>query len=156
MCKDLCKINRAKKYLEQAYTAQEKIVQCNYMLEKLNGDYGKLTASYGENNIGHSNVKHDISDYIASIFEKKQQIMAQIIKFKEKQNEISEFIFNLQMKPKDEILRRLLILKYIQLKSFKEIYQIMHYSYNYVVKTLHEKALIIVEKNLEINDIIFI
>lgn len=153
MCKDLCKINRAKKYLEQAYTAQEKIVQCNYMLEKLNGDYGKLTASYGENNIGNSNVKHDISDYIASIFEKRQQIMAQIIKFKEKQNEISEFIFNLQMKPKDEILRRLLILKYIQLKSFKEIYQIMHYSYNYVVKTLHEKALAIVEKNLELKEV---
>lgn len=153
MCsKDLCKINRAKEYLQQAYTAQERIIQCNYMLEQLKGDYGKLTASYGENT-GHSNVKHDISDYIAGILEKKQQIIAQIIKFKEKQYEISEFIFNLQMKPKDEILRRLLILKYVQLKPFKEIYQILHYSYNYVVQILHEKALAIVEKNLELKEV---
>ena len=31
------------------------------------------------------------------------------------------------------------------LLNFTEIYQILHYSYNYVVKTLHEKALAIVE-----------
>ena len=37
------KVNKAKEYLQQAYTANEKIIQCNYILEQLQASPSKMT-----------------------------------------------------------------------------------------------------------------
>ena len=142
-------VKKAKEYLQQARTAHERIIQCNYMLEQLKNEYGKLTANYGEY-IGGGNKKHDTSDYIANLLEQESQIEKQKIKFQKIKYEISNFILNLDISPKDEPLRRLLILRYVNLKSFDEIYTTMKYSYNYIIQTMHPKALYIVEKKLNI------
>lgn len=141
------KVDKAKKYLQQARTAHERIIQCNCMLEQLKGEYGKLTANYGES-IGHGSKKQDTSDYIVNLIEQEKQIEAQKIKFQQKKYEICNFILDLDIMPKDEPLRRLLILRYVNLKSFDEIYAEMSYSYNYIVQTMHPKALYIVEQAL--------
>lgn len=140
-------VKRAKEYLQQARTANERIIQCNCRLKELREEYGKLTANYGEN-IGHGNKKYDTSDYIVNLIERQKQIEAQKVKFQEKIYEIDNFIFNLDISQKDEPLRRLLILRYVNAKDFDEIYQEMNYSYNYLIQTMHLKALYIVEKKL--------
>ena len=68
--------------------------------------------------------------------------------YQSKQFEISNFILSLSFKPEDEILRRLLILRYLNFKSFDEIYSMLNYSYNYIVQTMHPRALEVVERAL--------
>ncbi len=141
------KVNKAKEYLQQAYTANEKIIQCNYILEQLQASPSKMTTSYKEN-IGHSGINNDVSGYVTKLIEQEEKIEAMKQEYQSKQFEISNFILSLSFKPEDEILRRLLILRYLNFKSFDEIYSMLNYSYNYIVQTMHPRALEVVERAL--------
>ena len=85
------KVNKAKEYLQQAYTANEKIIQCNYILEQLQASPSKMTTSYKEN-IGHSGINNDVSGYVAKLIEQEEKIEAMKQEYQSKQFEISNFI----------------------------------------------------------------
>lgn len=140
--------NEAKEYLLQAKNANKKIYQYNLILEQLKMDYGKLTASYGDMT-GHTNQKHDTSDYITMLLAQEEKINKMKAQYLEKKNEITDFIMSLDFDVEDEKLRELLILKYINFKSFDEIHVIMNYSYSHLVQNMHPRALRAVNKRLK-------
>lgn len=141
-------INKGKKYLQQIQTLNEKMIQCNLMLSEIKKDCGKITASYGASP-GAGGKNNDISDYLVKLEKQIAKIEHQKGELFKKKGDIQQFIFNLKVSPTQEVCKRILILKYINNKTFDEIYDTTHYSYSYITKTLHPRALELVGKALE-------
>ena len=139
--------NEAKEYLSQAENIKNKIHQCNLILEQLRYDFGKLTASY-KDIPASTNKKHDTSDYVADLAEKEEELNTLKIQYFEKKKEIADFIMSLDFNIEDEKLRELLILKYVNFKSFDEIHAIMNYSRSHLTQNMHVRALRVVTKRL--------
>ena len=124
------KIEKAKNYLERYAYARLKIIvldagindKCNMI--KLIGNVGDIAKQLNE-----------------EIAIDKQAIK----RWEQLQSEVIIFIDRL---PLDKSLKHLLKLKYIQNKMFKEIASELNYSYDYLVRRLHKKALTIVAENL--------
>lgn len=112
-------MQNAKNYLKQAEQAKQRLIQCETELSDLHSD-----------------------KYLTEI----EKLRIAKNSWLNKRKEIKNFIHSL---PCEEYLKTILIMHYISNKNFITIAEKLNYSYRYVVRKLHPKALLIAEKALQ-------
>ena len=121
-------MNIAKDYLLQAYTAQDKIICYDLMIDSIQKD---ILLFSNDSFIIHR-LKDEISEYEA---QKRYWI--------NKKAEIKQFLLNLNIR---ENIKQVLILRFVELKKRREISSILHYSLSYIDRLLKQGLFFIDEK----------
>ena len=117
-------VKEAKEYLEQVCTAKRKCQQLAYKIAEIKTSSKKLIAVYEMTPRG-SNRKCDISDQLAIIEEKQNEMMAKYRYWIDQQVKIGNFIESLNI---SELTRSVLILRYIKTYRWEIIANELHIS----------------------------
>lgn len=141
--------SKAKQFLRQVEFARQKCIQILYKLAELKTTSKNLIANY-DLNIGGGSGSVDISGQVVKIDAQQKALEKAMTRWSTKRDEVDRFILALEIPEDKEYLRTLLLLKYVALVDFTEIAYKLGFSYNYVIRKLHVKALELVEKNLKL------
>jgi len=125
-----------KDFLNQYRTAEYEIGEATETLLRLRSRATKCTAAYGAGGTGQAN-KDKLPAIIERIIEAEKKTEGKIEGLLNVQAEVESAIGEVE----DGKCKALLMMRYMNGKSFEEISVALGYSYHYVVHDLHSKAL---------------
>lgn len=125
-----------KDFLARYKTAEYEISEMAETLLRLRSQATKCTAIYSSNCTGQTN-KNKIPSVIERIIEEEKKFESKIDHLINVQSEVESAIADVE----DGKYKALLMMRYLNGKSFEEISVALGYSYHYVVHDLHTKAL---------------
>ena len=125
-----------KEFLDQYRAAEYEITEMTEKLKRLRSRITDCTATYGNTSSGQSN-KNKIPTFVEKIIEAEKNTEDRINQLVETQNEIETAISCVE----DGKCKAILMMRYLNGRSFEEISVFLGYSYHYVVHDLLSKAL---------------
>jgi hypothetical protein len=128
-----------KEFLQLYAATEEKLSELNERMLRLRSKAEKMTPTY-EEKIGASSPTMNgdkIPSIVEMLMEEEQRTADYIREIAETRKDIETAIFAV----KDSKLCTLLMMRYMQNRTFEQISVMMHYSYVHVVHTLHPSAL---------------
>jgi len=134
----------AKKYLQQAYYLSRRIDDAKDELARLREQAYNVASVDTEKDKIQTGVACTTSAAALEIVELEMRINKQINEFAVKRNEIEKNINKVQC----EQMKSILLMRYINFKSLKEIARKMNYSYVHI-KRIHGKSIHYFEKNID-------
>lgn len=137
-------IEQARKFLNQAKEARNNAIVLSYKLAEMKQTSKKVIASY-ELAFGGTGKKYDISEDIARIEEKAEQMRLEKDLWLRKSQEIEAFLNAISI---DDKIKRVLSLEYLSFINQKKIAQELCYSERHV-RRLHLLGLKKVAENLK-------
>lgn len=156
----MASIQEAREYLEQVGVAKNKCIQCDCMLEEIRNT--RITTGFERGYELNEKTQHtesftrlkeaggrngtnsDLSDFIVQLETEEAELEDAKNKWLHKRVEIRQFLNGLDM---DEGIKTVLILRYISLKSWREISDVMGKSPTWL-RNLEFKGLKIVAKKI--------
>lgn len=125
-----------KDFLSQYRNAEYEITEMTETLLRLRSRATKCTAAYGTGGSGQAD-KDKLPAIIERIVEAEKRAESKIDDLISVQSEVETAIANVE----DGKCKALLMMRYLNGKSFEEISVSLGYTYHYVVHDLHSKAL---------------
>lgn len=125
-----------KEFLKRYRTAEYEITETTETLLRLRSRATKCTAAYGTSGNGQSD-KDKLPAIVERIIEAERKAESRVNDLLNAQAEVETAISEVE----DGKCKALLMMRYLNGKSFEEISVALGYSYHYVVHDLHSKAL---------------
>lgn len=128
-----------KEFLQLYAATEEKLSELNERMLRLRSKAEKITPTYEEKiGAGNPTVNGDkIPSIVEMLMEEEQRTADYIREIAETRKDIETAIFAV----KDSKLCTLLMMRYMQNRTFEQISVMMHYSYLHIVHRLHPDAL---------------